>query len=132
MNMNRTKQRVILWAPRLLGVLYAAFISVFALDVFAEGRPIGETLVALAMHLIPTALVLLILAAAWKWPWIGTAGYASLAAVYSVWAWRHPLWIALIGGPLLLIAALFLASHIMLRRARPAPASGPGAGPPAQ
>ena len=130
--MNRTRQRIILWTPRLLGVLYAAFISIFALDVIEEGRPIGETLIALAMHLIPTALVLLILAAAWKWPWIGTAGYASLAAVYSVWAWRHPLWIALIGGSLLLIAALFWASHLMTRRARPAPASGRDAGPPPQ
>ena len=130
--MNRNTQRIVLWAPRLLGVLYAAFISVFALDVFEKGRPVGEMLIALAIHLIPTALVLLILAAAWKWPWVGTAGYASLAAVYSVWAWRHPLWIALIGGPLLLIAALFWASHIMLRRAGPAPAAGSGGGPTAQ
>jgi len=130
--MNRNTQRIVLWAPRLLGVLYAAFISVFALDVFEEGRPPGEMLIALAMHLIPTALVLLILAAAWKWPWVGTAGYASLAAVYSVWAWRHPLWIAQIGGPLLLIAALFWISHLQMRRASPAPAAGSGGGPTAQ
>ena len=47
---------VLYWAPRILSIIFAGFISLFALDVFNEGHSFWETLLALAVHLIPTAL----------------------------------------------------------------------------
>ena len=42
-------QKTILWTPRVLAILYAAFISVFALDVFGEGYGFPVVLWALLM-----------------------------------------------------------------------------------
>lgn len=108
--MHWTREDWILWTPRVLSILFACFISLFALDVFAEGRPWTEILTALLIHLIPTYVILLLLALAWRRPWIGAAGYAALALAYAAMAWRHPLWVATIGGPLLLIAGLYWLS----------------------
>ncbi len=59
------KNKILYWTPRVLGILFAVFISIFALDVFGEyGFP--EVLVALFMHLIPTFLVVGVLLIAWK------------------------------------------------------------------
>ena len=35
--MNNKWKRVLYWTPRVLGILFALFISIFALDVFGEG-----------------------------------------------------------------------------------------------
>ena len=36
--MTRRTKRWLFWAPRVLGVLFALFVGMFALDVFSEGR----------------------------------------------------------------------------------------------
>lgn len=107
-----TRNDWIVWTPRVLSILFACFISLFALDVFAEGRPWTETLVALLVHLIPTYVLILILVFAWRRPWIGAAGYTLLAAASVVFALcrAHWEWSLMISGPLLVVAALFLRS----------------------
>lgn len=116
--MTWTRNNWIVWTPRVLSILFACFISLFALDVFVEGRPWTETLVALLIHLIPTYLLILILVFAWRRPWVGSAAYTALAAAYAVTAWRHPTWILVIAVPLLVIAALFWLSWRTMRTAR--------------
>ncbi len=113
-------QRVGYWTPRILGLLFAAFISIFALDVFQEGRGAWETTVALLMHLIPTALVLAVLAVAWRWEGLGAAGFLLLGCAYLMMGGGRVHWTAhlLIAGPLLLLGALFLAHWIAGTRAR--------------
>lgn len=107
---NRT--RWIVWTPRILSILFICFISMFALDVFEQGRPWTEVLGALLVHLIPSYVLILILALAWRRPLAGAIGYLALALAYSVFAIRrgHWDWSLIIAGPLLLVAALFLMS----------------------
>ena len=57
--MNIITKRAIFWSPRVLAILFAMFLSVFALDVFSEGNVFGETVLALLMHLVPTYLVVI-------------------------------------------------------------------------
>lgn len=109
------------WSPRVLGLLFAAFVSLFALDVFGEGHTLGETLLALAHHLFPTALILIAVLLGWRWPWAGALGFAALAAAYGLMIAHHFRWgwFAIIGGPALLTAALFAADAFL--RTPPAP-----------
>ncbi|MCB9301472.1 MAG: hypothetical protein H6566_12535 [Lewinellaceae bacterium] len=110
-------ERILYWAPRVLGILFAIFISLFALDVFGEGHTPKETAIALLMHLIPTALIVLTLVLAWKWEWIGLIVFLGLAIFYIAWAWgKFPIsaYIA-ISGPLALIGLLF-GSHMIINR----------------
>ncbi|MEJ5369207.1 MAG: hypothetical protein WHT08_12860 [Bryobacteraceae bacterium] len=105
-----SRKNWLVWAPRILLILFACSLSVFALDVFVEGRPWGEMLLAFLVHLTPAWLVLLVLILAWRWPWIGAAGCVLLAVTYALWARGHGSWILVISGPLLVIAGLFFWS----------------------
>jgi len=107
-------RRVLYWAPRILSILFAAFISIFALDVFGAGYSFWETLLALAMHLIPTALIVLILVLAWRWEWIGALGFLGLGIWYLVMTWGRMHWSAylVISGPLFLLAILYLLNWL--------------------
>ncbi len=123
--MTAYSRRILVWTPRALGIAFAIFLSLFALDVFSEGYGFARTLFALMMHLIPTAIVLGVLALAWRWEWIGAVGFGSAGLLYAKMAWRHPSWILTISGPLFVLAALFLVSW--LKRAGRGEHHSPGA-----
>ena len=110
--MKKPVKRVVFRLPRILGVLFAVFISIFALDVFGEGYDFWETVVALFMHLVPTAIIVIALVIAWRWEWIGALLFAALGAGYVIMAWGRFEWTTylLIAGPLFLIGALFLVN----------------------
>ena len=112
--MNARTKRLLFWTPRALGILFAIFLSLFALDVFSEGYGFRETIVALFMHLVPTFVVLIALAVAWRWEWVGAALFCGLAVFYVVMAWgRFPFGTYLvISGPLLLVGVLFLLNWL--------------------
>ena len=113
-------KRFVYWAPRILGLLFAAFISLFALDVFGEGYGFWETIVALIMHLIPTAILLAILALAWRWQWIGAILFVALGVAYLIMAGGKFEWATylFISGPLFLIGVLFLVNWLFRKELR--------------
>lgn len=112
--MKVSVKRWLFWAPRVLAILFALFLSLFALDVFGQGSGFWETLVALLMHLVPTAIVLIVLALSWRWEWIGGALFIALGAWYLLSSWGRFHWSAylVISGPLFLIGVLFLINHL--------------------
>jgi hypothetical protein len=109
--------RALFWAPRALCLLFAAFISLFALDVFGAGYSFWETIAAVLIHLIPTAIILAALAVAWRWEWVGAVVFTGLSVWYLVTAWGQFPWTTylVISGPAFLVAVLFLINW--LRRA---------------
>lgn len=117
--MTQTRMEWIVWAPRLLAILFACFLPVFALDAFSEGRPWSETLPAFIVHLVPTWLVLLVLVLAWRRLWIGAAGFTVLALAYSFRARDDAAWILVIAGPLLVLAGFFYWSWRLSGAHRP-------------
>jgi hypothetical protein len=108
--MSPVARRCLFWTPRVLGIAFALFISSFALDVFSEHYSLPQRLVALGMHLIPTALVVVALIVAWRWEWVGTVLFFGLGAAYIVSTWGRFPWstYALIAGPAFLMGLLFL------------------------
>jgi glucose-6-phosphate-specific signal transduction histidine kinase len=110
--MLRPSKQMLIWAPRVLCVLFATFLSLFALDVFSEVSGFWRTLGALAMHLIPTGLVLVALAVAWRREGIGGMLFIALGLLYVIVSRGRLHWsaYAVIGGPLILLGILFLAN----------------------
>ena len=110
--MERPVRRLLYWTPRVLCLLFAAFISIFALDVFGHGGTVWQTLVALLIHLVPTYLVIAVLVLSWRREWLGGVLFIGLAALYLAWAWKRPFfgWAAglAIPGPLVVTGLLFL------------------------
>jgi hypothetical protein len=108
--MKNSTRRILFWTPRIICILFAVFISLFALDVFEENTGFWQTTLALVRHLIPTALIVFILVVSWRWEWVGAVLFCGLGAFYIWWAWgKFPLvaYFA-ISGPLFVVGVLFL------------------------
>jgi hypothetical protein len=120
--MRKPIRRALFWTPRVLGVLFAVFISLFVLDVFGAGYGFWETIATLLIHLIPTAIVLVVLAIAWRWEWMGAILFVGLGLWYIIMAWGRFEWITylLIASPLFLVGALFLANWLVRSKLRSA------------
>src|SRR5689334_11501145 len=99
--MKRLAQRVLFWAPRILCILFAVFVSLFALDVFGEGHGFWQTCLALLMHLIPTGIILLALVVSWRWEWVGAILFTAFGALYLFFFWGRFHWsvYVLLSGP---------------------------------
>jgi hypothetical protein len=112
--MNRNAKQALFWAPRILCILFAAFLSIFSFDVFGEDYGFWETVLALLIHLIPVYIVVIALVIAWRWEWVGAALFITLALVYLIMSWGRFHWSAYvaISGPLFLLGILFLLNWI--------------------
>lgn len=97
---------------RVLALAMILFISLFAADVFVEGRGFWETLKALLVHLIPTFLLVCVLFIAWRNERWGSALYLLLGLAYILVAYGKfdGLTMLVISGPLLLTGVLFWLS----------------------
>jgi hypothetical protein len=105
--------RLLLWSPRILGILVSLFIGMFALDAFSEGKPLLPALLDFGIHLVPAFVLLTLVAASFRWEWIGAVAFIGLAIVYAMTMSRGRLdWMLLISGPLAIVGALFLWSWI--------------------
>ena len=112
--MTPAARRWLFWTPRVLGIAFAGFISLFALDVFEGHPPLSQALIGLAIHLIPTALLVVGLIVAWRWEWVGALlflclGVAFVASTRGRADWRT---YAFIAGPPLLLGLLFLLNWL--------------------
>lgn len=92
------------WTPRVLALLMGLFLALFAFD--AAGG------IDLLMHLAPVAIVALAAAVAWRHEWTGAIAFTLLALAYAVVAGDHLLWLSVIAGPMLFIAALYALSAL--------------------
>ena len=121
--MKRPIRQMLYWTPRVLCILFAAFISIFAADVFSEARGFWQTAIALLMHLIPTFLIVAILVVSWRREWIGGILFIALGVLYVLWAWDKPFgrWFTflMIAGPPVLVGALFLLNWRYRAELRP-------------
>lgn len=114
--MTETLKGVLVWLPRLLGIAVAVFIGMFALDAFSGGKPLASALGDFAIHLLPAATILAVVAIAWRYPWVGAVVFVGLSVVYAL-SVRRLDWIAVISTPLLVVGLLFLASFFAGRGA---------------
>ncbi len=101
------------WTPRIGLIIFAAFLSLFALDIFGQGYTLWETVVGLTMHLIPTFALLAVLALAWRWPLVGGVTALLVAAGFILqfgggWGNDWPFYLTIV-GPQIVVGLLFLA-----------------------
>jgi len=109
--MTTTSGRLLLWSPRILGIVVSLFVGLFALDAFSQGKPFFEALPDFVIHLTPALLLLALVGASWRWEWIGGVAFIGLAVLYAMtMAGDHLDWMLAISGPLVVVGALFLWS----------------------
>jgi hypothetical protein len=106
-------KQMLFWSPRVLTILFAVSLSLFAFDVFEEGYSFWGTVLAFLIHLIPVYMVIIILVIAWRWEWIGAILFFVMAILYLIMTRGRFHWSAYvsISGTLALIGILFLLDH---------------------
>lgn len=113
--MHEVMKRILYWSPRVLSILFAGFISLFALDAFRGESGFWENLLAFLIHLLPVYILVGGLFLAWRWPWIGAVLYFALAILYMVLTGGRQHWSAYVGIslPLIVISVLWLVNGIL-------------------
>lgn len=117
--MNKPFKQILFWTPRLAGILFILFISMFALDIFDMQLGFWGTVVGLFMHLIPSILLAIAVVIAWRWEWFGALLFIGWA-IYYVLTFREFEWFVymLIAGLPSLIGLFFLAGWVWRRQIR--------------
>ena len=94
-------KQIFYWLPRILAILFVAFISMFALDVFGE----PQWFLALLMHLIPSFILVTLTVIAWKYEQLGGLLFI-VAGVFLLISSRFESLI--ISVPAIIVGVLFL------------------------
>jgi len=108
------------WTPRGLAILIAVYLATLALDVFQGGYSFFRLLVALGIHLIPTFIVLIVLAIAWKWELVGGILFILPPLVYTIYIGFLGNFLTglTLSSPFFLVGALFIIHHSQEARRR--------------
>jgi len=89
------------WLPRILAILFTAFISIFALDVFNE----PQWFLALFIHLIPSFILVILTIVAWKHEQLGGFIFLIIGSLMLVFSHFESI---IISAPAIAIGALFI------------------------
>ncbi|MEN9413343.1 MAG: hypothetical protein RLZZ342_430 [Candidatus Parcubacteria bacterium] len=111
-----TPQKIFYWLPRLLGVYFALFLSLFALDVFT-GPFEPRMLVGFLIHLVPSFVLLGAVLLAWRYELVGAVVFLGSAIFYivNVGLDRHWSWYVGIALPSVIVGTLFFVSWLQKR-----------------
>ena len=105
------------YAPRILSLLFVAFLSLFALDAFQSPFE-WQMIIGFLIHLIPSMVLLIALVIAWKYELVGVVIFIVFAVLYVLGAgfdrpWQ---WYAFIAGPAFIVGVLYLVSWLLKRK----------------
>ena len=101
---------VLLWGPRALGMLVAAYFSLFALDAFTGEKDVLHAIPDYLVHAAPAFFILLVVIISWRRQWIAGIFFIALALYYALTTLHRMDWVLAISGPLLFIGLFYLLS----------------------
>ena len=101
--------KTLTWLPRILVMVYILFISMFALDSFADGLS-WLSLLGFLIHLIPSFVLVGILILSWKYKLAGGITFIVLSIIFTIFfnTYKDIIVFLLISLPLLVIGTLFI------------------------
>ena len=113
--MEKKSGKFLFWAPRIIAIVILGFLFVLSLDVFEPDLPIGQIMMGLLIHNIPTLVLLGVLIISWKHESVGGIVFILAGILYVVVTGRSEdewytalLWSLIIAGPAFLAGILFL------------------------
>lgn len=77
------------WTPRILGILFLVFLSLFSLDIFEGGYGFWGTIVGLLMHNIPVFILAVVLWISWSYEIVGGTVFTLAGLAYAVMMWKN-------------------------------------------
>jgi hypothetical protein len=107
---------LLFWTPRVLGLLFAVYLSFFAF-MFSQYSTPGKGWMAFAAW---SSIIWAALAFSWRWSCVGGLLFVGLGLWCIVERWRWLQWeqCLWLEGPLFLVGALFLIDWVYRARLR--------------
>jgi energy-coupling factor transporter transmembrane protein EcfT len=108
--------KILYWAPRILGMLGIGFIVLFTTDCFEGSYDLKQQLTCFVMHNIPSLILIVILILAWKLELIGGIVFI-LAAIVMTYYWDgfgKNTGVLALTSPFLVIGVLFILNYITI------------------
>lgn len=119
--------KILYWAPRVLSMIFIAFLTAFSLDILELNLDVWQTLLGLLMHNIPSIVLTVLLIIAWRVEIVGAVAFVGAGLLYAILMatnvfhsdlpWYTALfWSAVISGPAFVIGFLFLINWIRIKK----------------
>jgi hypothetical protein len=102
-------RKLLFWSPRILTLLFIVFLLVPLREVATEKGDFWKLALSALIHLIPPAIIGLLLAISWRWALVGAMAFAVLGSTYIILAWgRFSIAMYLtFSGPMFLMSFLY-------------------------
>ena len=116
--MNKKIVLALHWTPRIMAILFTAFVTLLLFDVFAENYSPLQLLAALAFHAIPTLVLIVVLILAWKNDLRGGLTFLVLGIIHvleTINNFNFNLFL-IVSMPLFLIGFLFVTSSLIKKK----------------
>jgi len=121
--MKQKISKFLYWTPRIVSIIFIAFLALMSLDIFGNGYTFWQTLVGLFMHNIPVFILTIVLIISWKHEWVGGIAFILAGCLYIISALIRTQfqlyvlsWILIVSGPAFVIGILFLIGWKKKRR----------------
>jgi len=114
--------KFVYWTPRILSIIFLAFLVLFSLDIFEGNYGFWGTILGLFMHNIPVLILLVVLLISWKHEIVGGIAFILAGFLYIFWTmsrvpWYTVIsWSMIIAGPAFLIGILFFMNWFKKRK----------------
>jgi hypothetical protein len=112
------KQKLVFWFPRIVAILFIFVLVLASLDVFEGNDGIGNVILALVAHNIPTIILLITLIISWRFELFGGFVFNLFGIAYLIFIlylmvengfrWDYLFWTVQLSGTAFAIGILFL------------------------
>jgi len=117
--MSEKSKTLLLWSPRVLAMLFAAFLLVFSFDSIIPGAALFDNLLRFFMQNIPVLIIIAIIFISWSYEITGGAAFVLVGVAHigrtlfyatnGAEPWYSKLgWSLIIAGPAVIIGVLYL------------------------
>jgi len=120
--MENKVSKSVFWIPRILSMIFIAFLALMSLDVFSMGLGFWQILGGLFMHNIPALILLAVLIISWKYEIVGGVVFILAGLLYIFFAFRNAdnwgmalAWSIQIAGVVFIIGGFFIANWVKKR-----------------
>jgi hypothetical protein len=80
--MSEKSKTLLLWSPRVLAMLFAAFLLVFSFDSIIPGAAFFDNLLSFFMHNIPVLIIIAIIFISWSYEITGGAAFVLVGIAH--------------------------------------------------
>lgn len=115
--MKKRVSKFVYWTPRILSIIFIAFMALMSLDVFGTGLGFWGTVLAFFMHNIPVFILIVVLWISWKYEIVGGIAFILAGLLYlfltlgrNNFEWYLLAWAIQFSGIAFFIGYLFLVN----------------------